>query len=76
MAGTGPSNPVARRVIDDLAYFSGETAVLKYMKFFIAQQIAKGRCFINLMRDEAQTARNCIAQLNAIIAKIEAVEDQ
>nr|GEV68716.1 reverse transcriptase domain-containing protein [Tanacetum cinerariifolium] len=29
MAGTGPSNLVARRVIDDLADFSGETAVSK-----------------------------------------------
>ncbi|GKE69419.1 hypothetical protein Tco_1527491 [Tanacetum coccineum] len=48
MAGTGPSNLVARRAIDDLADFSGETAVLK----------------------------NYIAQLNAMIAEMEAIKDQ
>ncbi|GJR22876.1 hypothetical protein Tco_0971403 [Tanacetum coccineum] len=76
MAGTIPSNLVVRRAIDDLADFSGETVVLKYIKFFIAQQIVEGRHFVNLMRDKAQTARNCIAQLNAIIAEMEAIEDQ
>ncbi|GJZ25903.1 hypothetical protein Tco_0570156 [Tanacetum coccineum] len=76
MAGTIPSNLVVRRAIDDLADFSGETAVLKYIKFFIAQQIVEGRHFVNLMRDKAQTARNCIAQLNAMIAEMEAIKDQ
>ncbi|GJY31647.1 hypothetical protein Tco_0415142 [Tanacetum coccineum] len=72
----GPSNVVARHVIDDLINFSGETAVLKYMKFFIVQQIAKGRRFVSHMRDEAQTARSFIAQLNAVIAKMEVMEDR
>ncbi|GKG16897.1 hypothetical protein Tco_0361854, partial [Tanacetum coccineum] len=36
---TGPDNFVARRVIDNLITFSGETAVLKYMKFFLVQKM-------------------------------------
>nr|GEV75231.1 hypothetical protein [Tanacetum cinerariifolium] len=76
MSASGPSNLLARRVIDDLVDFSGETDVLKYMKFFIFQQIPEARRFVNLMRDEAQTARNCIAQLNSMIAEMEAIEDQ
>ncbi|GJV80371.1 hypothetical protein Tco_1516241 [Tanacetum coccineum] len=76
MAAPGPSNLVARRVIDDHVDFSGETAVPKYMNFFIVQQIAEAHHFVNLMRDEAQTASNCIAQLNDMIAEMEAMEDQ
>ncbi|GKB90080.1 hypothetical protein Tco_0962352 [Tanacetum coccineum] len=76
MAAHGVSNVVARRVIDDLIDFSGETAVPKYMIFFIIQQITEGRRFINRMRDEAQTTRSCIAQLNVVIAEMEAMEDQ
>nr|GEX48212.1 hypothetical protein [Tanacetum cinerariifolium] len=76
MAASGPSNQVARRVIDDLVDFSGETAVPKYMNFFAAQQIAKGRRFVNRVCDEAQTSRNLLTQLNALIAEMEAFEDQ
>ncbi|GJV20092.1 hypothetical protein Tco_1369112 [Tanacetum coccineum] len=61
---------VARRVVDDLVEFSDETVVPKYMHFFIAQQIANTRSFINRMRDEAQSVRNCIGLLNALIAEM------
>ncbi|GJZ17317.1 hypothetical protein Tco_0553440 [Tanacetum coccineum] len=62
MAAPGAGNQVARRLIDDLVDFSGETAVSKYMKCFMAQQIAEGRHFVNRIRKEAQTARNLIAR--------------
>ncbi|GKA03555.1 hypothetical protein Tco_0676336 [Tanacetum coccineum] len=48
MAAPETSNVVARRVVDDLVEFSGQTAVPK----------------------------NCIGQLNALIAEMEAMEDQ
>ncbi|GJZ74051.1 hypothetical protein Tco_0638197 [Tanacetum coccineum] len=76
MAAPGPSNLLARRVIDDLIDFSGETSVSKYMKIFFLQKIAETRRFLNLMRDEAQTARSCISQLTALIAELEAIGDQ
>ncbi|GKB53255.1 hypothetical protein Tco_0904008 [Tanacetum coccineum] len=46
------------------------------MKFFFAQQIAETRCFSNRTRNEATNARNCIAQLTALIAILEAMGDQ
>nr|GEU99371.1 hypothetical protein [Tanacetum cinerariifolium] len=39
------------------------------------EQIAETRRFINIIREEAQTARNCIAQLNALVAEIEDMGD-
>ncbi|GJV28216.1 hypothetical protein Tco_1384664 [Tanacetum coccineum] len=41
----------------------------------LARRIAETRRFINIMHEEAQTAKNCIAQLNALIAKIEDMGD-
>ncbi|GKE96744.1 hypothetical protein Tco_1581599 [Tanacetum coccineum] len=76
MAAPGAGNQVARRVMDDLIDFSGETSIQGYMKFFKAQQIVETRRFVNQMREEAQTARNLIAQLNALITEMEALEDQ
>ncbi|GJX86972.1 hypothetical protein Tco_0337746 [Tanacetum coccineum] len=76
MAAPGPSNLVARHVIDDLVDFSGETSMPKYMKFFFDQQIAETHRFINRMPDEAGSARNCIAYLTALIAELEAMGDQ
>ncbi|GKD16275.1 hypothetical protein Tco_1205433 [Tanacetum coccineum] len=67
--------PVARRAIDELAEFSRETEIPKYMKFFKLQQISKARHFINVMCDEAQQSRNRLAQLNAMIAVMEAMDD-
>nr|GFD16259.1 hypothetical protein [Tanacetum cinerariifolium] len=68
-------NEVARCVIDDLIDFNGQTSVKGYMNFFKAQQIVKARRFVNRMREEVQTSRNHIAQLNALITEIEAFED-
>ncbi|GJW22217.1 hypothetical protein Tco_0032839 [Tanacetum coccineum] len=76
MAAPGPSNPVARRDMDELADFRGETEIPKRMKFFKLQQISEARRFVNLMRDQAQNLRTCIAQLNAMISKMEAMDDQ
>ena len=75
MAGAEGLNQVARRVVDELIEFSGSNDVRGYMRFFIAQQLAESRRFLNRMRDEAQTCRNQIAQLNALIAEMEAFED-
>nr|GEW46732.1 hypothetical protein [Tanacetum cinerariifolium] len=49
MAAFGSSNLLARRVIDDLLDFSGETSMAKSMKFFFLQQIAENYRFLNLM---------------------------
>ncbi|GJW53578.1 hypothetical protein Tco_0097663 [Tanacetum coccineum] len=76
MAANGPGNVVARRVTDDLIAFSGETAVLKYMKFFLVQKVAETRRFMNRMRDEADAIRSCIAQMTDVIAELQAMEDQ
>jgi hypothetical protein len=67
MAAPNGPNQLARRVIDDLIAFSGETEVDGYMRFFKQQQISNLRGYINRMREEATTARNEIAQLTAII---------
>ncbi|GJZ18106.1 hypothetical protein Tco_0554229 [Tanacetum coccineum] len=55
-------NQVARRVIDDLVDFSGETSVDGYMKIFKAQQIAEKCHFVIRMREEAQNSRNLIEE--------------
>ncbi|GJS15573.1 hypothetical protein Tco_0410045 [Tanacetum coccineum] len=75
MDAPGPSNQLARRAIDELMKFIGETQVPKYMKFFIEQQIAETRRFINVMREEAHSSRNRLAQLNAMISEMEAMND-
>nr|GEW25467.1 hypothetical protein [Tanacetum cinerariifolium] len=74
MAAPG-GNQLARRFVDDLIEFSGQTSVDGYMKFFKAQQISESCHFINRMREEVQTRQNQIAQLNALIAKMEAFDD-
>ncbi|GJV24811.1 hypothetical protein Tco_1377506 [Tanacetum coccineum] len=74
MAGEGPANMIARRVTDDLIFFNGETAPLKFMKFFLVQKVAESRRFVNRMRDEV--TMDCIAQLTALIAELQAMEDQ
>lgn len=67
---------MARRVIDDLIEYSGETSVDGYMNFFKAQQVSSLRGFVNRMREEATTVNNEIGQFNALIAEIEALEDR
>nr|GEV80196.1 hypothetical protein [Tanacetum cinerariifolium] len=76
MESTGPGNVIARRVTDDLVAFSGETAVPKYMKFFLVQKVAETRRFVNRMREEADAIRSCIAQKTAVIAELQAMEDK
>nr|GEU30249.1 hypothetical protein [Tanacetum cinerariifolium] len=68
-------NEVARRVVNDLNNFSGQTSVKGYMNFIKAQQIFEVRRFVNRMHEEVQTSRNQIAQLNALITEIEAFVD-
>ncbi|GKA79718.1 transposase, Ptta/En/Spm, transposase, Tnp1/En/Spm-like protein [Tanacetum coccineum] len=76
MAALGGTNQIARRVIDDLIEFSRETYVDGYMSFFKSQQISESRGFINRQREEANTARNLVTLLNALIAEMEALKDQ
>nr|GEU73400.1 DNA helicase [Tanacetum cinerariifolium] len=71
MAAPGPSNVIARRVVDELFEFNGETSVSNALTFFNAQQIVECRCFINRMRDEVEISETLIGQLNALIAKLE-----
>nr|GEW16502.1 hypothetical protein [Tanacetum cinerariifolium] len=73
---TGNRKPNNRRVMDGLIDFSGESSVQDYIKFFKAQQLAETRRFVNRIREKAQTVRNVIAQSNALIAEMEALEDQ
>ena len=75
MAAPVGGNQIARRVIDELIEFSGDASVSGYMNFFTTQQIAESRFFVNRMREEAQTSRNVIARLNALIAEFEAFDD-
>ncbi|GJV33423.1 hypothetical protein Tco_1393823 [Tanacetum coccineum] len=75
MAAPGGANQIARRIIDDLIEFSGETSIDGYMSFFKSQQIVERCGFISWMREEANTARNLVGQLNALIVEMEALED-
>ncbi|GJU57148.1 hypothetical protein Tco_1234914 [Tanacetum coccineum] len=76
MACHGNPNIVTRRVTDDLSGFNGETVIPRYMKFFLNQKIAESRRFVNRVRDEAETVRGCISQLTAVVAELQAMENQ
>ncbi|GJY51339.1 hypothetical protein Tco_0442186 [Tanacetum coccineum] len=76
IAAPNGGTQIARRVIDDLIEFSGQTLVDGYMSFFKAEKIAETRGFINRMREEANTSRNLIGQLTALIVEMEALKDQ
>ncbi|GJY89561.1 hypothetical protein Tco_0504757 [Tanacetum coccineum] len=76
MAAPGPANIIARRVTDDLIAFSGETAPRRYMKLFLTQKLAESHRFVNRMRDEANTIRECVAQLTTIVAELQVMSDQ
>ncbi|GJU62883.1 hypothetical protein Tco_1244718 [Tanacetum coccineum] len=75
MADPNSPMPVARRAMDELIEFSGETEPSRYMNFFMLQQISEGRRFLERMHDEAQSSRSCLAQLNAMIFELEAMND-
>ncbi|GKD65445.1 hypothetical protein Tco_1307553 [Tanacetum coccineum] len=74
MAPNSPM-PVARSVVDELIGFSKETKPSRYMNFFMFQQISEGLRFFKRMRDEAQSSKSCLAQLNAMISELEAMND-
>ncbi|GJW70173.1 hypothetical protein Tco_0127090 [Tanacetum coccineum] len=76
MAAPGPSNMIARCVTDDLIAFSGETAPRRYMKYFLTQKLAESRRFVNHIRDEVDTLRDCVAQLTAVIVELQAMPNQ
>ncbi|GKG01511.1 hypothetical protein Tco_0306216, partial [Tanacetum coccineum] len=70
MACHGNPNIVARGVTDDLI------VIPRYMKFFLNQKIAESHHFVNRMRDEAATVGGCIGQLTAVVAELQAMENQ
>nr|GEU52935.1 hypothetical protein [Tanacetum cinerariifolium] len=69
------SNVVARHVIDEISKCCGETETPKYMKAFILQEITESRRLIRVLHDEVDIAKIALGQVNAMIAKMEAVED-
>ncbi|GJV63906.1 hypothetical protein Tco_1474734 [Tanacetum coccineum] len=46
------------------------------MRFFLVQKVAESHRFVNRMCDEAGTAKDCVAQLTALIAEFQVIEDQ
>ncbi|GKD06461.1 hypothetical protein Tco_1181435 [Tanacetum coccineum] len=74
MADSSSSMLVTRRDVNEL--FSGEMEVPKYMKFFVFQQITEDCRFANLLCDQAEMARTCIAQLHIMITEMEAMPDR
>ncbi|GJV37296.1 E3 ubiquitin protein ligase UPL1-like protein [Tanacetum coccineum] len=75
MAASGSSNVVARRAIDEISKFSGETETPKYMKAFILQEISESRRLIRVLHDEVDAAKIALGQVNAMIAEMEAMND-
>ncbi|GJS74719.1 hypothetical protein Tco_0707560 [Tanacetum coccineum] len=82
MVAHGPSNIVARRVTDDLIAYSGETAVPRYIKFFLDQKIAESRPMgdqdevhdsLLAAKDAKRCEENKLLALNDVIA--EALDD-
>nr|GEU84934.1 hypothetical protein [Tanacetum cinerariifolium] len=65
MASTGPGNVIARRVTDDLLAFSGETAVLKYMKFFLVQKTTVVIAELQAMEDQNEGHDSLLAAKDA-----------
>ncbi|GJW43521.1 hypothetical protein Tco_0072320 [Tanacetum coccineum] len=76
MVGSGIANVIAKRVIDEIIMFSRETETLKYMKVFSLQEIDEARHFIRVQHEEAQSARSSLAQVRAMVAEMEAMNDQ
>ncbi|GJZ62275.1 hypothetical protein Tco_0618412 [Tanacetum coccineum] len=76
MAAPGPSNVIARRVVDELLEFNGETSVLNALTFFNAKQTVECCRFVNRMGDEVEISETLIGQLNALIAELKGMEDQ
>ncbi|GJX27530.1 hypothetical protein Tco_0233826 [Tanacetum coccineum] len=58
------------------SFLDGETAPPKFMKIFLVQKVDESRKFVNRIRDKAATTRDCVAQLTALFAELQAMEDQ
>ncbi|GJR74397.1 hypothetical protein Tco_0086762 [Tanacetum coccineum] len=71
----GSSRTLAVRALDELAVLSGETDVPKYMRFFFLQQIIEAKAFANMIRDQVDNARDCIAKFHVMICEMEAIDD-
>ncbi|GKF84454.1 hypothetical protein Tco_0249352 [Tanacetum coccineum] len=75
MAAPGPSNVIARRIVDDLLEFSGETSVSNALSFFNAQQIDEeamedsGELFDTLMslKEDRRNENDKLLGLNDLI---------
>ncbi|GKB06855.1 hypothetical protein Tco_0835088 [Tanacetum coccineum] len=65
MAAPVGGNELARRVVDDLIDFSGQTSVNGYMNFFKAQQIAEAR------RDDVRVENAMLMGLNELVTQAE-----
>nr|GEV85232.1 hypothetical protein [Tanacetum cinerariifolium] len=76
MVAPVPENIIARHVSGDLIDFNGETLVLHYMRFFFNQKIVETCRFVTRMREEANTVMGCIAQMTALVAELQAMENQ
>nr|GEX60843.1 hypothetical protein [Tanacetum cinerariifolium] len=68
----------ASTIVSSIAYFPKFVLVIYFCFFAMAGEgpanmIAR---FVNRMRDEAATARECVAQMTALIVEIKAMEDQ
>nr|GEX58289.1 zinc finger, CCHC-type [Tanacetum cinerariifolium] len=62
--------------IVEMYEFSGEIETPKYIKVFIMQEIVEAIHFIRIQREEAQTARSSLTQVRAMVAEMEALNDQ
>nr|GEV14762.1 hypothetical protein [Tanacetum cinerariifolium] len=75
MATSDSLRAIIVHALDELAVLSGETDVLKFMRFFFMQQITEDKAFANMLRDQVDNARNCIAKLHVMNCDIEAIDD-
>nr|GEV42398.1 hypothetical protein [Tanacetum cinerariifolium] len=73
IAGPVQGNKIARRVVDDLIKFSGQTSVNGYMNFLRRNKYPS--YVVLLIGFGKKSCRNQTAQLNALITEIEAFDD-
>nr|GEU34847.1 hypothetical protein [Tanacetum cinerariifolium] len=76
MTNSSLSRAIAVRALDELVVLSGETAVPKFIRFFFLQQIVEDKAFANMLRDQANNPRSCIAKLHVMICEMEAMDDR
>ncbi|GJS66295.1 hypothetical protein Tco_0680859, partial [Tanacetum coccineum] len=68
MAAPGPSNVAARRAIDEIAEFSGETETPKYMKVLRKEEYYDS---LRSLRDSKRIGNDRVKGLNELIAQAE-----